>query len=133
MAKKKESMCALIGAPCPKTNKDTDPVYCPDWVENIPEIETDGSGRVSSIFYTGCQRRRQTLYMLSMTASAGQAAASADKAATQVNHVSEVIQLFTSQVVINPFAGLIDLLPEAGDQSLLTEGGVKSVQDMGRQ
>lgn len=88
----KSPKCALIMAPCPKTSDDSAPIYCPNWVEHIPEVEKDGTGRViAEVFYTGCQLRRQVLYMLSMTASAGQAAASADKAATEANIVGKVL------------------------------------------
>lgn len=92
-----KSKCALINAPCPKTADETAPIYCPNWVENIPEVEKDGSGRVTAqVFYTGCQLRRQVLYMLSITAGTGQAAASADKSATESLHCKESIQQLVS-------------------------------------
>lgn len=91
----KESKCALIGAPCPKTGDESAPVYCPNWVNNVPEVEKDGTGRVTAeVFYTGCQLRRSVLYQLSITASAAHAAASADKAANETISIrQDLVQL----------------------------------------
>lgn len=93
MFKKDETpKCALIGAPCPRTNNENAPLYCPHWVENVPEVEKDGTGRVTAeVFYTGCQLRRQVLYLLSMTASAGQAAKSADEARADIDKMRETM------------------------------------------
>lgn len=92
-----KSKCALINAPCPKTSDELAPVYCPNWVENIPEVEKDGTGRVTAqVFYTGCQLRRQILYMLSVTAGTGQAAASADKTAIVAEKCHQSVERLTS-------------------------------------
>ena len=118
--KDKTSKCALIGAPCPKTNDENAPIYCPDWVVNVPEVEKDGTGRVTAeVFYTGCQRRRQVLYLLSMTASAGQAAKSADEARVEVERITRKISALPIVVVEqqNPIADLM-----SGVNELLTEG-----------
>lgn len=75
------SKCALVGRPCPETADATKRCYCPLWVEGIPEVERDGSGRlVAETIYRGCFVRRLPLYLVSVTASAGQSAASADQA-----------------------------------------------------
>lgn len=93
MFKKDDSpKCALIMAPCPKTANETATLYCPHWVENIPEVEKDGTGRITAeVFYTGCQLRRQVLYLLSVTASAGQAAKSADEARADTYRMRETM------------------------------------------
>jgi hypothetical protein len=93
----KQPKCALIMAPCPKTADETQPVYCPNWVNNVPEVIKDGSGNITAeVFYTGCQLRRQVLYLLSMTASSGQAAASADKSATEARNCRKTLMMVIS-------------------------------------
>lgn len=104
---KKESKCALIMAPCPKTSDETKPIYCPNWVEHIPEVEKDGSGNITAeVFYTGCQLRRQVLYLLSMTASSGQAAKSADKSANgSAELITTLSPLIQMARVVNSMSG----------------------------
>lgn len=71
--------CVLADRACPETADQTKPRYCPAWVDAIPEVQRDGSGRlVAEEIYRGCFLRRLPLYLVGVTASAGQAAASAD-------------------------------------------------------
>ncbi len=74
--------CAITGICCPKTNDPTEKVYCPHWVEGIPETEQDNSGRFVERIYRGCFLSRLPQYLVSIAAGAGHASASYDKAAT---------------------------------------------------
>ncbi len=88
------SKCVLANRPCPETADASKPLYCPLWVDAVPEVVRDGSGRiVAEETFRGCFLRRLPLYLVSVTASAGQAAASADACRNRVEEQLEPVRV----------------------------------------
>lgn len=74
-------ICVIAKDICPETDDATKPKYCPFYKIGIPDIETDGSGRlISTKLYTGCSIYKILPYIVAGIAEADHAHKAANEA-----------------------------------------------------
>ena len=123
------SRCVLADRRCPETADAAKSNYCPLWVDAIPEVRRDGSGTlVAEEIYRGCFLRRLPLYLVGVTASAGQAAASADACRGAVQLMAPDVAVLGRLVQAAMDAAP---LPEAPERVVIVDGNMKMIGMIG--